>query len=46
MLDKKLKELIGELKEKETDVQDVEYSIKSRHVEIQQKQLRVDRLNR
>merc|ERR1712155_488253 len=38
LLDKKLKELIGELKEKEADVSEVEYSIKSRHVEIQQKQ--------
>ena len=46
LLDKKLKELISELKEKEADVQEVENSIKGRHVEIQQKQLRVDRLNR
>jgi hypothetical protein len=33
-LDKKLKELISELKEKEADVQEVENSIKQRHVEI------------
>ena len=34
LLDKKLKELISELKEKEADVQEVENSIKGRHVEI------------
>jgi len=45
-LQKKLNELIGELKEKEKEVNTAERSIKDRHTEIAAKQLRVDRLNR
>ena len=46
MLQKKLDDLIGELKEKEKDVQEVEKNIKARLLRIQQKTLTVDRLNR
>ena len=46
VLQQKLDDLIGELKEKEADVQEVEKSIKARLLRIQQKTLQVDRLNR
>ena len=46
VLQKKLDDLIGELKEKEADVMQVEKSIKDRLLKIQQKTLQVDRLNR
>ena len=46
VLQKKLDDLIGELKEKEADVMQVEKSIKDRLLKIQQKTLAVDRLNR
>ena len=46
VLQKKLDDLIGELKEKEADVQEVEKQIKARLLRIQQKTLQVDRLNR
>jgi len=46
VLQKKLDDLIGELKEKERDVQEVEKNIKARLLRIQQKTLQVDRLNR
>jgi len=46
LLEKKLKELIGELKENEKKVQEEERSIKDRHTQIAAKQLRVDRLNK
>ena len=46
VLQKKLADLIGELKEKEQDVMSVEKSIKERLLKIQQKTLQVDRLNR
>lgn len=46
LLQKKLNELIGELKEKEKEVQSEERQIKDRHTLIAAKQLRVDRLNR
>ena len=46
VLQKKLDDLIGELKEKERDVLDVERNIKARLLLIQQKTLQVDRLNR
>ena len=46
VLQKKLDDLIGELKEKEKDVQEVEKNIKERLLRIQQKTLQVDRLNR
>ena len=46
VLQKKLDDLIGELKEKENDVQQVEKNIKERLLRIQQKTLEVDRLNR
>lgn len=38
--------MIGELKEKEKEVQSEERQIKDRHTLIAAKQLRVDRLNR
>ena len=46
LLQKKLKELIDELKEKEKEVNTADQQIKKRHTEIAAKQLRVDRLNR
>ena len=46
VLQKKLEDLIGELKEKEKNVQTVEKHIKERLLQIQQKTLEVDRLNR
>ena len=46
VLQKKLDDLIGELKEKEADVMGVEKMIKERLLKIQQKTLHVDRLNR
>ena len=46
VLQKKLDDLIGELKEKEADVQEVEKKIKARLLKIQQKTLMVDRLNK
>ena len=46
LLQKKLNELIGELKEKEQDVTKEERDIKDRHTQIAGKQLKVDRLNR
>ena len=46
VLQKKLDDLIGELKEKEVDVQEVEKKIKARLLKIQQKTLMVDRLNK
>jgi len=46
VLQKKLDDLIGELKEKEADVMHVEKNIKERLLKIQQKTLQVDRLNR
>ena len=46
VLQKKLADLIGELKEKEQEVMAVEKSIKERLLKIQQKTLQVDRLNR
>jgi len=46
LLQKKLNELISELKEKEKEVNEEERQIKNRHTEIAGKQLRVDRLNR
>ena len=46
VLQKKLDDLVDELKSKEADVQDVEKKIKGRLLDIQQKTLQVDRLNR
>lgn len=46
LLQKKLNELIGELKEKEKEVNQAERAIKERHTDIAAKQLKVDRLNR
>lgn len=46
MLQKKLDDLDGELKQKEDEVQKVEKNIKDRLLRIQQKTLEVDRLNR
>lgn len=46
VLQRKLDDLIGELKEKEADVAHVEKNIKERLLKIQQKTLNVDRLNR
>ena len=45
-MQKKLSELIAELKEKEKEVNQAEQKIKKRHTDIAAKQLRVDRLNR
>ena len=46
VLQKKLDDLIGELKEKEADVQEVEKKIKARLLKISKKTLAVDRLNK
>jgi len=46
VLKKKLDDLVGELKEKEKDVEEVEKNIKERLLRIQQKTLRVDALNK
>ena len=46
LLNKKLNELLGELKEKEKEVKGEEQKIKERHTQITAKQLKVDKLNR
>lgn len=46
MLNKKLEDLITELKEKEIEVEKFEQNIKKRHNRIDKKQLKVDKLNR
>ena len=46
LLKKKLDDLIGELKEKEKEVEGFEIDIKKRHNRIDKKQLKVDKLNR
>ena len=45
-LQKKLDDLINELKEKEREVEKFEGDIKQRHIKIAKKQHKVDRLNR
>ena len=46
LLQKKLDDLINELKDKEKEVERFETDIKQRHVKIAKKQHKVDRLNR
>ena len=46
LLNKKLNEFLGELKEKEKEVKGEEQKIKERHTQITAKQLKVDKLNR
>lgn len=46
LLQKKLDDLIYELKENEKNVESIENAIKQRHVKIAKKQHKVDRLNR
>ena len=46
LLNKKLEDLITELKEKEIEVEKFEQNIKKRHNRIEKKQLKVDKFNR